>query len=139
MITEGYLRPDNLMPFFDKVRRDLVERRGDITYGTIRFIEADRETFLPWANERSVCIVCNLHVRHTDEGIAKAKTDFRQLLDRVVEFGGSFYLTYHRWATPKHIAACYPKIREFFQLKRKYDPHERLQSDWYRQYAAEFP
>jgi hypothetical protein len=47
MITEGYLRHENLMPFFEKVRRDLAERKSDITYGTIRFIEPDRETFLP--------------------------------------------------------------------------------------------
>jgi FAD/FMN-containing dehydrogenase len=137
MITEVYLRHDDLLTFFAKVRQDLAERKADIMYGTIRFIERDSETFLPWAKERSVCVVCNLHVRHSAEGIAKAKADFRQILDRVVEHGGSFYLTYHRWATPEHVAACYPQIREFFRLKRKYDPAERLQSDWYRQYSRE--
>jgi hypothetical protein len=138
MITEGYLRHDKLMPFFEAVRRDLVERQADIMYGTIRFIEADRETFLPWAKERSVCVVCNLHVQHTDEGIAKAKADFSQLIDRAIEFDGSFYLAYHRWATPQQMAACYPKLRDFFRLKRKYDPGERFQSEWYRHYAPHF-
>ncbi|HZL89082.1 MAG TPA: FAD-binding oxidoreductase [Pirellulaceae bacterium] len=138
MITEVYLRHDDLLPFFAKIRQDMAERKADIMYGTIRFIERDDETFLPWAKERSVCVVCNLHVRHTDEGIAKAQADFRQILSRVVEFGGSFYLTYHRWATAEQVAACYRRIRDFFRLKRKYDPHERLQSDWYRQYAAAF-
>jgi hypothetical protein len=138
MITEVYIRHENLLPFFAKIRQDLVERKADITYGTIRFIEADEETFLPWAKEKSVCVVCNLHVLHTDEGIAKAKADFRQIIDRAIEFGGSFYLTYHRWATPKQVAACYPKIRDFFRLKRKYDPDEGFQSDWYRHYAGDF-
>jgi len=138
MITEAYIRFDQLMPFFAKIRQDLAERKADIMYGTIRFIEADRETFLPWARERLVCVICNLHVRHTPEGIEKAKADFRLILDRVVEFGGSFYLTYHRWATPQHVAACYPKIRDFFRLKRKYDPSERFQSEWYRHYAPHF-
>jgi FAD/FMN-containing dehydrogenase len=138
MITEVYLTHDSLMPFFRVIRADLAERKADITYGTIRFIEADEETFLPWARERSVCVVCNLHVRHTEEGITKAKADFRKILDRVVEFKGSFFLTYHRWATPDQVSACYPKIRDFFRLKRKYDPSERFQSEWYRQYAADF-
>jgi FAD/FMN-containing dehydrogenase len=137
MITEVYIRHDNLLPFFERIRQDLQEREADITYGTIRFIEADHETFLPWAREKSVCVVCNLHVRHTPAGIAKAQADFRQILDRAIEFGGSFYLTYHRWATPQQVAACYPQIRDFFRLKKKYDPSERLQSDWYRQYAKE--
>lgn len=138
MITEVYLKHDSLMPFFTAIRQDLAERKADITYGTIRFIEADEETFLPWAREKSVCVVCNLHVRHTEDGIARAKADFRKILDRVVEFNGCFYLTYHRWATAEHVSACYPKIRDFFRLKRKYDPSERFQSEWYRQYAAAF-
>ena len=96
------------------------------------------ERFLPWAKEDSVCVVCNLHVRHTPEGIAKARSDFRKILDRVVEFQGSFFLTYHRWATPEHVLACYPTIREFFRLKRQYDPSERFQSEWYRHYATHF-
>lgn len=138
MITDVYLRHDRLLPFFDKVREDLVRCHADITYGTIRFIEADRETFLPWARERSVCVVCNLHVRHTEEGVAKAQQDFRQILDRAIEFDGSFYLTYHRWATPGQIEACYPRIRELFRLKKQYDPDLVFQSDWYRHYGSSF-
>jgi hypothetical protein len=29
-------------------------------------------------------------------------------------------------------------VREFLRLKRKYDPDERFQSDWYRHYMATF-
>lgn len=138
MITEVYLKHYRLMEFFGTVRADLLEQNSDITYGTIRFIEEDKETFLPWAKEKSVCVVCNLHVKHTKEGIAKAKADFRKILDRVIEFDGRFFLTYHRWATPDHIRTCYPNITEFFQLKKKYDPDQLFQSDWYRQYAPHF-
>jgi FAD/FMN-containing dehydrogenase len=138
MITEVYLRPDRLMDFFAKIRQDLKEQKVDITYGTIRFIEADRETMLPWAKEQSVCVVCNLHVLHTEAGIDKAKRDFRMIIDRVIEFGGSFYLAYHRWATPEQVKACHPKTGEFFRLKRKYDPQARFQSEWYRHYAPAF-
>lgn len=138
MITEVYLRPDRLMDFFVKIRADLKTHDSDISYGTIRFIEADRETTLPWAKEKSVCVVCNLHVKHTDAGIEKAKQDFRMIIDRVIQFGGSFFLTYHRWATPNQVQACYPTIREFFGLKRKYDPEGRFQSEWSRQYIPAF-
>jgi hypothetical protein len=30
--------------------------------------------------------------------------------------------------------ACYPQFKQFLELKRKYDPLERFQSDWYRYY-----
>lgn len=138
MITEVYLQHDRLMPFFQKIREDLARREADVTYGTIRFIAADRETFLPWAKDDAVCVVCNLHVKHTTEGVAKAKADFRQIINRAIEFDGTFFLTYHRWATPDQVKACYPKIRDFFRLKRKYDPTQVFQSNWSRHYAPHF-
>jgi FAD/FMN-containing dehydrogenase len=138
MITEVYVSREQFLPFVRAVRKDFVEHKVDMTYGTIRFIEKDEETFLPWARQPWVCIVCNLHVVHTDEGKKKAAEDFRRILDRVVEAGGSYFLTYHRWATRKHVEACYPRFVEFLRLKRKYDPQERFQSDWYRHYKEMF-
>ena len=52
--------------------------------------------------------------------------------------GGSYYLTYHRWATRKQVETCYPQFPEFLRLKRRHDPEERFQSDWYRHYKAMF-
>ena len=138
MITEVYLPFQQLNEFLVKTRNDLMQRDADITYGTIRFIKVDKETFLPWAKQDSVCIVCNLHVKQSLEGIQKAKSDFRKIIDRTIQFGDTFFLTYHRWATPEQVSACYPNIRQFFALKRKYDPDELLQSDWYRHYVKHF-
>jgi FAD/FMN-containing dehydrogenase len=138
MITEVYVTRDALLPFLSRVRQDFREHHVDLTYGTLRFIEKDTESFLRWARERFICIVFNLHVVHTDEGKQKAATDFRRILDRVIEHGGSYYLTYHRWATRKHVETCYPQFAEFLRLKKKYDPGELFQSNWYRHYKEMF-
>src|SRR5688500_19327824 len=42
-------------------RRDKV----DIIYGTVRLIEQDRESFLPWARRPYACVIFNVHVEHT--------------------------------------------------------------------------
>lgn len=138
MITEVYVTKDAFVPFLAQVRKDFLEHNVDMTYGTIRFIKRDTESFLAWATEDYVCIVCNLHVVHTEEGKNKAQADFRRILDRVIEFGGCYYLTYHRWASRKHVETCYPQFVEFLRLKQKYDPQERFQSDWYRHYRKMF-
>ncbi len=138
MITEAYVTQDNFVPFMAKVRQDFIEHHVDMTYGTIRFIEKDNDTFLAWAKEPSVCIVCNLHVRHTDEGKQKAAMDFRRIIDRAIEFGGRYYFTYHRWATRKQVETCYPQFVDFLRLKKKYDPQECFQSEWYRHYKTMF-
>ena len=33
---------------------------------------------------------------------------------------------------------AYPQFVEFLKLKRRYDPAERFQSEWYRHYRAMF-
>jgi FAD/FMN-containing dehydrogenase len=138
MITEVYVRREDLLPFLRAARKDIVENQIDLTYGTIRFIEKDDESFLAWAREQSACVLCNLHVLHTDAGKAKAAADLRRLIGRAIEFGGRYYLTYHRWATREQVIAAYPQFVEFLRLKKKYDPRERFQSEWYRHYRTMF-
>ena len=138
MITEIYVTRQAFLPFVSRCRNDFIAHDVDMTYGTIRFIERDTDTFLAWARQPYVCIVCNLHVVHTDEGTKKAAADFRRLIDRAIQFGGTYYLTYHRWATRRQVETCYPQFVEFLRLKRKYDPQERFQSEWYRHYKEMF-
>jgi hypothetical protein len=83
-------------------------------------------------------VLCNLHVIHTDQGKAKAADDLRRLIGKAIEFGGRYFLTYHRWATKDQVMAAYPQFVDFLKLKRKYDPMERFQSEWYRHYRNMF-
>jgi len=138
MITEVYVSKDAFLPLLSQARRDFLEHQVDMTYGTIRFIEKDSESFLAWAREPSVCIVCNLHVIHSESGKRKAAEDFRRIIDRVIEYGGTYYLTYHRWASRRQVETCYPQFVDFLRLKKKYDPQERFESDWYRHYKSMF-
>jgi FAD/FMN-containing dehydrogenase len=138
MITEIYVPRDALVPFMDDVRRDFRANKVDLIYGTIRLIEKDDETFLAWARERFACVIFNLHVPHSVEGKHRSADHFRRLIDHGTRYGGSYYLTYHRWARRAQVERCYPQFAEFLRLKRKHDPEERFQSEWYRHYRGMF-
>ncbi|MEE8624199.1 MAG: hypothetical protein V3T19_02550, partial [Acidiferrobacterales bacterium] len=138
MISEVYVPRAALGRFMDVLREDFRRHGTQVIYGTIRLIEKDNESFLPWAREAYACIVMNLHVVHTREKIEKAATDFRRLIDQAIEYGGSYFLTYHRWADRRQVEACYPQMADFIKLKKRYDPHEMFQSDWYRHYRRMF-
>jgi len=45
---------------------------------------------------RAVCIIFNLHVQHTAEGVRRSADTFRKLIDLGLRYGGSYYLTYHK-------------------------------------------
>jgi FAD/FMN-containing dehydrogenase len=138
MITELYVPRPALSSFLAEVRADFRQYNVQLVYGTIRLIERDAESFLAWAREPWVCTVMNLHVDHYPDGIRKAEADFRRLIDRAVAHSGSYYLTYHRWAERKQVEACYPQMAEFLRLKRRHDPGEMFQSEWYRHYKQMF-
>jgi FAD/FMN-containing dehydrogenase len=138
MITEIYIPLRSLPDFLERVRKDFRENKVELIYGTIRLIKQDDESFLAWAREDFACIIFNLHVEHSFAGIEKAKLDFQRLIDRSIELGGSFYLTYHRWATRKQILVCYPQFADFLSLKMKFDAREVFQSEWYRHFKKMF-
>jgi len=127
-----------LKGFFDEVREDFRKNKVDLIYGTVRLIERDDESFLPWAKQPYACTIFNLHTVHNPEGVQKTGDAFRRLIDMAIGRGGSYYLTYRRDATPRQIESCYPQFAEFLRLKKKYDPEERFQSDWYRSYKKMF-
>jgi FAD/FMN-containing dehydrogenase len=131
MITEVYVPRHRLAEFMAAAAAELRRVEADLIYGTVRFTEADRDTYLPWARQAYACVVFNLHTPHTPAGIQRSATAFRRLIDLAVARDGSYYLTYHRWAEREQLLACYPQFPHFLALKRRYDPSERLHSDWY--------
>ncbi|MBB6096364.1 FAD/FMN-containing dehydrogenase [Povalibacter uvarum] len=137
MITELYVPKDRLVAFMDDVRRDFLEHEVDLIYGTVRLIERDEETALPWAKASCACVIFNLHVDHDLKGIHRSASHFRRLIDIAIHHQGSFFLTYHRHATAEQLLACYPEFLRFLKAKRVFDPQETFQSDWYRHYRRE--
>jgi FAD/FMN-containing dehydrogenase len=138
MISEIYVPRAELPSFMQQVAADFRKTGANVIYGTIRFIEPDTESFLAWAKQRYACIIFNLHTAHDAKALDKTAADFRILIDRALERGGSYYLTYHHWATRQQVEAAYPQFPDFLKLKLKYDPEERFQSEWYRFYRNMF-
>jgi FAD/FMN-containing dehydrogenase len=138
IITEIYVPRSRLTDFLAEVAEDFRRHRVDCIYGTIRLIERDSESFLAWAREPWACTIFNLHTEHTPTGLARTADVFRRLIDSAIARGGSYFLTYHKYATREQVLACYPQFPEFLRLKDEYDPERRFQSDWYRHYANMF-
>jgi FAD/FMN-containing dehydrogenase len=131
LISELYVPRHRLAEFLKNAAFALRSDDASVIYGTVRLIEKDTETFLPWAREGWACTVLNLHVDHTTEGLAKASLSFRALINEAIALGGSYYLTYHKFATRDQLLACYPRMPKFLELKEQHDPDLRFSSSWY--------
>ena len=137
-ITEIYCEREALERFMGEVRDYARRENVNIIYGTVRLIEQDRESFLPWARKPYACVIFNLHIEHTTGGVIRGADALRRLIDIGLRHGGSYFPTYHRYALRRQVDACYPQFETFLKLKRKYDPEELYQSEWYRHYKKMF-
>jgi FAD/FMN-containing dehydrogenase len=138
MITELYVPRDRLAGFMGKAAAYLRPTGIPVIYGTVRLIERDTESALPWAREDFACVIFNLHTEHHEAGIASSAAAFRRLIDLALHFGGSYFLTYHRWATREQVEHAYPDFRDFLRAKERHDPQGRFQSEWWRHHRDLF-
>ncbi len=132
MITELSVPPDALIKFIHQARIILRTSGVEDIYGTIRAIRADTTSFLPWAQGDRACVIFNLRTPHTPEGIDRSSRAARGLIDAAGDLGGSFFLTYHRWATREQPLRCHPGLPAFLAAKSRYDPNDFFVSDWLR-------
>lgn len=136
MITELYVPVNRVRDFLEECRRVLRRHDANLIYGTVRLIREDKESFLAWARRDFACVVFNLHVDHTGEDIAKTRRCFRALIDVALRYEGSYFLTYHGYASRRQLLAAYPQFPRFLAQKRALDPRGRFSSDWYRRQCA---
>ncbi|HJV22169.1 MAG TPA: FAD-binding oxidoreductase [Holophagaceae bacterium] len=127
-----------LEPFMNDLRQYALREKVEIIGGSVRLIERDDESFLAWARKPYACISLNLHIEHSTRGLIRAGDWYRRMIDISLRHGGSWYLTYRRHALRRQVEAAYPQFADFLRLKRKYDPGEIFQSDWYRHYKSMF-
>ncbi len=138
LIGEHYVPPARLLEFMSRAREVLRSFGTEVIYGTIRAIQQDTVSFLPWAREDFACVIFNLRTSHDPAGLERTAATFRALIEASAELGGSYFLTYHRHASVAQVEACHPRFREFLAMKKKYDPGELFTSDWYCHYRDEF-
>lgn len=138
VIGEHYVPADRLLAFMREAREILRKFGSEIIYGTIRAIQKDTVSFLPWAREEYACVIFNIRTRHTEDGLRRTADTFRALVDASSALGGSFFLTYHQHASVAQVERCYPRFREFLRLKKRYDPSELFCSSWYAHYRDAF-
>ena len=132
MITELYVPRNRLVALMAAIREDFLTHEVNFIYGTIRLIQRDQDAFLKWAKDDYACVIFNLHVDHDPAGLERGGEQFRRLIDRSIEQGGSYFLTYHRHARRDQLLSCYPELPEFLRRKHRWDPEGRFASDWSR-------
>jgi len=104
---------------------------------TIRVVEHDQDSVLPYAASPGGCYAFVLYyrLRRTSEAIQLLGTYHNKLANITLAEGGTFYLPYQHHYSKEQLLAAYPGFEHFCSLKNKYDPDARFSNLWWENYA----
>lgn len=136
-ILHEYFVPRHRVAAFVDAMRDIVAKhRPNLLNLTVRSVNEDRDTFLRYADQDLFAFVMLFVQERTAAGERDMEALTRELIDAVLEHEGRYYLPYRLHATLEQFDRAYPQAREFFRLKRKYDPEELFQNRFHATYGT---
>lgn len=136
-ILQEYFIPYNqLNDFVDYLRMIVKEYKINLLNVTARHITADKESLLTVTPQESCALVLYVHLKRDNKIYEKTVEWTKKLIDKALEFKGTYYLPYHLIATKEQFQKAYPSFNLFISLKKVYDPREIFTNNLYQKYAS---
>ena len=103
---------------------------------TLRYVAQDDLSVLSFARVPRIAAVMSFSQELTQRAEADQTRMTRDLIQRVVDIGGAYYLPYRPHATLDQLTKSYPQAEEFSMAKRKLDPDLVLRNNLWDQYLG---
>jgi len=140
VLQEYFVPVERVYEFVPRMAEILRRHRVNILNVSIRHAKADPGSLLAWARQECFAFVLYYKQRTRENAKQRVAVWTRELIDAVLECGGTYYLPYQPHATDEQFHRAYPRAREYFALKRRLDPGFRLRNLlWDKYYAPSLP
>jgi len=103
---------------------------------TLRYVAQDNQSTLAYATEPRIAAVMSFSQELTQRGEADMTRMTRDLIDRIVDIGGAYYLPYRPHATIDQLTKAYPTAEVFARAKRDLDPQLVLRNNLWDSYLG---
>lgn len=134
VLQEYFISCERLMEFVPRMAAILDKHQVNTINISIRHALSDPGTLLAWARGETFAFVLYHKQRTRNNAKERVGVWTRELIDAVIECGGTYYLPYQLHATPEQFHRAYPRARELFALKQKLDPAYRLRGALWDKY-----
>ena len=134
ILHEYFLPPEDLVAFLRDAAEALKDSDAVLLHASVRMVHAE-PILLDYARGDRYSVVLYLSQEVSAEGNRDMAVLTRTLVDRALAAGGTFYLPYQQHYTRDDLARAYPRIEEFFALKRRHDPGLLFMNGFYRRFA----
>ena len=136
-ILQEYFIPRERMPaFVDGLRVIVRETGANLLNVTVRIVEKDDITALPYAKEDMFAFVLYFNQRLNEQDSKVLQRTTSDLIDLALGLDGRFYLPYQLSYSPEQLHKAYPEIASFFSTKKKVDPTGLFSNTFYEKYGT---
>jgi FAD/FMN-containing dehydrogenase/SAM-dependent methyltransferase len=136
VLQEYFVPVDKLTQFVPVMAEILGRHRVNALNISIRHALGDPGSLLAWARAETFALVLYYKQRTRENAKDRVAVWTRELIDAVLAVGGTYYLPYQPHATAEQFHRAYPRARELFDLKRRFDPDFRLRNVLWDKYYA---
>ncbi len=134
VLREYFVPVEKFDEFIPKMRNVFQKHDANIINVSIRHAKPDTETLMSWANKEVFAFVV-YYQQGTDQAAKDhVKAWSVDMIDAVLEVGGTYYLPYQIFASPKQFAAAYPNAEKYFVIKKRVDPEYRFRNQLWKQH-----
>lgn len=135
-ILHEYFIPKARVPeFIEALRKELPRHDIDLLNITLRNVMKDEDSYMSYANGEVFGFVMLFNQKKDKEAEQKMQYLTQRLIDIALTLKGTYYLPYRLHASQEQLHRAYPKAKEFFNLKRKYDPGMLFSNQFYKTYV----
>lgn len=135
ILVECFVPPGQFEPLLVELRKIIPQNQADLLNVTVRDINRDDDSFLRYADKDMISLVMLFSQARDAAGEEKMSKLTQEIVGATLRHDGRFYLPYRLHATPEQFNEAYPQAKKFFELKRKYDPDELFQNEFYLKYG----
>jgi len=138
-ILEEYFVPiSNANKFLIEIIQ-LIQQAGEemnVLNLSIRYVKKITHSILNYAKSNSISFVLYCNIENNPNSIGDVQYWTRKLIQRVLFYGGTYYLPYLPFATIEQFRKAYPEYRMQLKVKRQYDPQKIFCSQFIRTYFS---
>jgi FAD/FMN-containing dehydrogenase len=121
ILHEYFVAPSRFAEFVALCRDVIPASFQQLLNVTLRYVDTDRDSVLAYATEPRIAAVMLFSQEKTVRGEADMARMTRDLIDRVLAIGGTYYLPYRPHASIDQLVRAYPHAASFAANKRVFD------------------
>lgn len=137
ILHEYFVSFDAFEPFLQACREVIPASYQEFLNVTLRYVAQDDQSDLSYATSPRIAAVMSFSQELTKRAEADMRRMTQELIDRIAQDGGAYYLPYRPHARLDQLAKVYPKAAQFAAKKRALDSQLILRNNLWDSYLEQ--